>query len=135
MIHDSSDEWNRLRNGDYNESSKLSHPNYEYDVHSLVKAFYAEDQGTVITRRQNRRSWQSWNRRSVWKSNWPETGAEDPCGRRGFSVGCRDRKPCRWAQNGPKRFLYRTLSKVTGQKLPWETYRHPSHEDRLRYAG
>ena len=23
---------------------KLSHPNYEYDVHSLVKAFYAEDQ-------------------------------------------------------------------------------------------
>ena len=21
---------------------KLSHPNYEYDVHSLVKAFYAE---------------------------------------------------------------------------------------------
>ena len=28
---------------------KLSHPNYEYDVHSLVKAFYAEDQVTVIT--------------------------------------------------------------------------------------
>ena len=28
---------------------KLSHPNYEYDVHSLVKAFYAEEQVTVIT--------------------------------------------------------------------------------------
>ena len=31
------------------ERVKLSHPNYEYDVHSLVKAFYAEDQVTVIT--------------------------------------------------------------------------------------
>ena len=28
---------------------KLSHPNYDYVVHSLVKAFYAEDQGTGIT--------------------------------------------------------------------------------------
>ena len=28
---------------------KLSYPNYEYDVHSLVKAFYAEEQVTVIT--------------------------------------------------------------------------------------
>ena len=28
---------------------KLSQPNYEYDVHSLVKAFYAEEQVTVIT--------------------------------------------------------------------------------------
>ena len=64
---------------------KLSHPNYEYDVHSLVKAFYAEDQVTVITPETKPEKLAELEDRS-----------EDPCGRRGFSVGCRDGNHCRW---------------------------------------
>ncbi len=75
---------------------KLSHPNYEYDVHSLVKAFYAEDQVTVITPETKPEKLAELEPQVSLENRTGRDRSEDPCGRRGFSVGCRDSKPCRW---------------------------------------
>ena len=74
---------------------KLSHPNYEYDVHSLVKAFYAEDQVTVITPETKPEKLAELEPQVSLEIELAETGAKIRVGR-GFSVGCRDGNHCRW---------------------------------------
>ena len=72
---------------------KLSHPNYEYDVHSLVKAFYAEDQVTVITPETKPEKLAELEPQVSLEIELAETGAKIRVGEEDFSVGCRDRKP------------------------------------------
>ena len=91
----------------------VNRENFEYDVHAIVQAFYPEEQVKVLT---------------------PETGEE----KRSLlqekirfrireerdSVLCTldDREYCWKAageKEGFKRFLYLTLSQMTGRTLPW----------------
>ena len=92
---------------------KLSHPNYEYDVHSLVKAFYAEEQVTVITPETKPEPQVSL------EIELGETGAKIRVGEEDFLWYAASETIADGYKNGLKRFLYRTLSKVTGQELPW----------------
>ena len=98
---------------------KLSHPNYEYDVHSLVKAFYAEDQVTVITPETKPEKLAELEPQVSLEIELAETGAKIRVGEEDFLWDAEMETIADGYKNGLKRFLYRTLSKVTGQKLPW----------------
>lgn len=98
---------------------KLSHPNYEYDVHSLVKAFYAEEQVTVITPETKQEKLAELEPQVAITITLSETGAQICVGEEVFSWEQASEEIKDGYKNGLKRFLYRTLSKVTGQELPW----------------
>ena len=98
---------------------KLSHPNYEYDVHSLVKAFYAEDQVTVITPETKPEKLAELEPQVSLEIELAETGAKIRVGEEIFLWEAASEAIADGYKNGLKRFLYRTLSKMTGQKLPW----------------
>ena len=98
---------------------KLSHPNYEYDVHSLVKAFYAEEQVTVITPETKPEKLAELEPQAAITITLSETGAQICVGEEGFSWEQASEEIKDGYKNGLKRFLYRTLSKVTGLELPW----------------
>lgn len=98
---------------------KLSHPNYEYDVHSLVKAFYAEEQVTVITPETKPEKLAELEPQVSLEIELGETGAKIRVGEEDFLWYAASETIADGYKNGLKRFLYRTLSKVTGQKLPW----------------
>ena len=98
---------------------KLSHPNYEYDVHSLVKAFYAEDQVTVITPETKPEKLAELEPQVSLEIELAETGAKIRVGEEDFLWDAETEPIADGYKNGLKRFLYRTLSKVTGQELPW----------------
>ena len=98
---------------------KLSHPNYEYDVHSLVKAFYAEDQVTVITPETKSEKLAELEPQVSLEIELEDTGAKIRVGEEDFLWDVEMETIADGYKNGLKRFLYRTLSKVTGQKLPW----------------
>ena len=98
---------------------KLSHPNYEYDVHSLVKAFYAEDQVTVITPETKPEKLAELEPQVSLEIELAETGAKIRVEDETFLWDAETETIADGYKNGLKRFLYRTLSKVTGQKLPW----------------
>ena len=98
---------------------KLSHPNYEYDVHSLVKAFYAEDQVTVITPETKPEKLAELEPQVSLEIELGDTGAKIRVGEETFLWDAETENLADGYKNGLKRFLYRTLSKVTGQELPW----------------
>lgn len=98
---------------------KLSHPNYEYDVHSLVKAFYAEEQVTVITPETKPEKLAELEPQVAITITLSETGAQICVGEEVFSWEQASEEIKDGYKNGLKRFLYRALSKVTGQELPW----------------
>ncbi len=91
----------------------VNRENFEYDVHAIVQAFYPEEQVKVLT---------------------PETGEEKRAFlqektrfrilEEGDSVLCTlDGREYCWntegEKDGFKRFLYQTLSQMTGRTLPW----------------
>ena len=98
---------------------KLSHPNYEYDVHSLVKAFYAEEQVTVITPETKPEKLAELEPQTAIEITLSEIGAQVRVGEEVFTWKQTSEEIRDGYKNGLKRFLYRTLSKVTGQELPW----------------
>lgn len=100
---------------------KLSHPNYEYDVHSLVKAFYAEDQVTVITPETKPEKLAELEPQVSLEIELAETGAKIRVGEEDFLWDAETENLADGYKNGLKRFLYRTLSKVTGRNSHGET--------------
>lgn len=98
---------------------KLSHPNYEYDVHSLVKAFYAEEQVTVITPETKPEKLAELEPQAAITITLSETGAQICVGEESFSWEQASEEIKDGYKNGLKRFFYRTLCKVTGRELPW----------------
>lgn len=98
---------------------KLNQSNYEYDVHSLVKAFYAEEQVKVVTPESK---------------NLPEDSveffAEIMLGEKSAlmkiesleyewqSTVAQAESPKEY-KDGFKRFLYQCLVDVAGKELPW----------------
>lgn len=146
---------------------ELDRENYEYDVHSLVKAFYPEEQvcvlipemreekkeqlresvrmrillredGAEITVDGEKYSW-DWKEEKqenkngaeqaddISESNIPESNVQggktqDDTGKieKGSdSIGQDSESQQKAYKYGFKRFLYRTLSQVTGRELPW----------------
>ncbi len=100
---------------------KLNQANYEYDVHSLVKAFYPEEQVKVLTPETKEETAASVLKESGGVSL--EIQIEDD-GATILFVG-KENKNWRYQdkegrfKDAFKRFLYRVLCEVTGKELPW----------------
>lgn len=98
----------------------LNKANYEYDVHSIVKAFYPEESVKVLTPQTGEQKRQELETQISLKVELSETGAvvevaENGCCRH-WDAGQED--PTEY-KNGFKRFLYRFLAEITGKELPW----------------
>ena len=95
---------------------EINRANYEYDVHSLVKAFWPQEQVTVLTpeSKEEKRKELAGQVRMIVELG--ENGAEIKVGERIFSWSYPKQDSYK---DGFKRFLYRTLSEVTGKTLPW----------------
>ncbi len=97
----------------------INKANYEYDVHSIVKAFYPEETVKVLTPDTSEQKQKEFMA-DVWlKILFTDEGA---------SMLVRDMGPIIWNwdplggdsyKDCFKRFLYRSLSGITGSELPW----------------
>lgn len=128
---------------------ELNRANYEYDVHSIVKAFWAEEQVSVLTpdSKEEKRAelagqvalrvelaedgarvivgdkQYEWNRQEEMRTQMLESDSVA----QGKSVDCAngvctvhaEGQPQESYKDGFKRFLYRSLCEVTGKTLPW----------------
>ena len=92
---------------------KLNLANYEYDVHSLVKAFYPAEE-LVFAREEEIQDWnvllEPVGDELVLKCRFGETVKED-------AISLIGEKP--EVKNRFKFCFYQALSKITGKKLPW----------------
>lgn len=103
---------------------ELNRENFEYDVHSIVKAFYGEEQVKVITPASKDWENEQLHETAKLRIRLAESGGElfvDGYDNPWIFVeyaeeGELDAKAFKDAF---KRFLYSTLSEVTGKTLPW----------------
>lgn len=96
---------------------ELNKANYEYDVHSIVKAFQTEEQVTVLTPESKEEKRAELAGQVALSITLEENGAKV----------CMNGKEYCWSREETedsykdefKRFLYRVLCEVTGKTLPW----------------
>lgn len=99
---------------------KLNNPRFEYDVHSLVKAFYPGDTVKVLTPETLEAKKAEMEQHIKIEIELKEDGAEISIG--GISSSWTypgERKDSKAYKDMFKRFLYRVLAESTGKKLPW----------------
>ncbi len=122
---------------------ELNRANYEYDVHSIVKAFWAEEQVSVLTpeSKEEKRvelagqvrlcveiaddgakltmdgKEYSWNQEEEWSTIQVQENAGE-CQNSECAME-KGSQPQESYKDGFKRFLYRSLCEVTGKTLPW----------------
>lgn len=99
---------------------KLNLANYEYDVHSLVKAFYPEETVKVITPETKAETVEEVLKESgsaLLEITLEEEGAKVICS--GNLYDWNYTEDDQRYKDGFKKFLYRVLSKETGKELPW----------------
>ncbi len=99
---------------------KLNLANYEYDVHSLVKAFYPEETVKVITPETKAETAEEVLKESgsaLLEIDLMEDGAGVTCAGNLHEWNYTD-TDVRF-KDGFKKFLYRVLCKETGKELPW----------------
>ena len=101
----------------------LNRANYEYDVHSIVKAFWPEEQVSVLTpetKEEKRAELETQVRLDIMLQ---DEGAVITVGEETyewiFGGETAQVTPGDTYKDGFKRFLYRTLCAVTGKTLPW----------------
>ena len=99
---------------------KLNLANYEYDVHSLVKAFYPEETVKVLTPETKEETAEEILKESgsaLLEISLAEDGANITCdgNLHEWNHTERDQR----FKDGFKKFLYRVLCKETGKELPW----------------
>lgn len=95
----------------------LNKANFEYDVHSLVKAFYPGEQVVVLTpetRREKREELQKEVRIAI---ELAQEGAAVSL--EGRELSWQRKETAESYKDEFKRFLYQILSEVTKQTLPW----------------
>ena len=95
---------------------EINRANFEYDVHSIVKAFYAEEQVTVLTPQTGEDKRAKLTENVAIAIELKDDGAAVKI--------AQDEYEWEWNReevykDGFKRFLYRTLCQVTGKTLPW----------------
>lgn len=123
---------------------ELNKSNYEYDVHSLVKAFWPEEQVSVLTpetKEDKREELTPWVRVKIsieedkadirvrkdicaespepfeeWVNYTEKFQGTTSDETKSLAEGCIRRGVCKDAF---KRFLYRTLGEITQKELPW----------------
>ncbi len=99
---------------------KLNLANYEYDVHSLVKAFYPEETVKVLTPETKDETAEAVLEEAgsaLLEITLMEKGANITCAGNlhEWNYVERDER----FKDGFKKFLYRVLCKETGKELPW----------------
>lgn len=94
----------------------INKANYEYDIHSIVKAFWAEETVKVLTPETGEDKREQLQSQVRIRIELSEEGASLQM----------DDQVHHWQwdktdsyKDGFKRFLYRTLSQITGKELPW----------------
>ena len=102
---------------------KLNQQEFEYDIHSLVKAFFPEENVSVTAEEKKYDELVSWMFHMDYKEDgiaveWRKTGTEEPTEQSFIAADLADRKE---AKNQLKQGLYQILSKMTGKLLPWGT--------------
>lgn len=102
---------------------KLNKPEFEYDIHSLVKAFFPEENVSVTAEEKHYDEAASWMFRMDYREDgiaveWRKNGEEEPAGQAYIAADFTERKE---AKNQLKQGLYRILSGMTGKELPWGT--------------
>ena len=102
---------------------KLNKPEFEYDIHSLVKAFFPEENVSVTAEEKHYDEPASWMFRMDYREDgiaveWRKNGEEEPAGQAYIAADFTERKE---AKNQLKQGLYRILSGMTGKELPWGT--------------
>ena len=95
---------------------EINRANFEYDVQSIVKAFYAEEQVTVLTPQTGEDKRAKLTENVAIAIELKDDGAAVKI--------AQDEYEWEWNReevykDGFKRFLYRTLCQVTGKTLPW----------------
>ncbi len=102
---------------------ELNRANYEYDVHSIVKAFFPKEQVSVLTpetKEEKRITIQKDVRiRIKIEEKSAEIVVENCLFQWEYSSQESEKKPVETYKDGFKRFLYRTLCEVTDKTLPW----------------
>ena len=100
---------------------ELNRANFEYDVNSIVKAFYPEEQVSVLTPGVGEEKRQILQEHVKIRIVLQEDGAELFMEGRAFlwNFEGNDFTDPKEFKYGFKRFLYHTLSEVTGRELPW----------------
>lgn len=97
---------------------KLNEPNFEYDIHSLIKAFYPEENVSVTAEEKKYEEPVTANIEIKYQETsiqivWKEANLIHE-----FEVDASDRAE---TKNKLKQELYQLLSKQKGEKLPWGT--------------
>lgn len=96
---------------------KLNQPNYEYDVHSIVKAFYADKMVKVITPESKNSEKDSEAENFGIQISLSENGATMQIGEKTYEW---QRKQAEESYKDKfKAFLYKALEDATGKSLPW----------------
>lgn len=96
---------------------ELNRANYEYDVHSIVKAFWAEEQVTVLTPDSKEEKRAELAGEVRLRVEIADDGAKLIMDDKEYSWNRGDEQDS--YKDGFKRFLYRSLCEVTGKTLPW----------------
>lgn len=102
---------------------KLNKPEFEYDIHSLVKAFFPEENVSVTAEEKHYDEPASWMFKMDYREDgiaveWKKNGEEEPAGQAFIAADFTERKE---AKNQLKQGLYQILSGMTGKELPWGT--------------
>ena len=102
---------------------KLNKPEFEYDIHSLIKAFFPEENVSVTAEEKHYDEPASWMFRMDYREDgiaveWRKNGEEKPAGQAFIVADFTERKE---AKNQLKQGLYQILSGMTGKELPWGT--------------
>ncbi len=110
---------------------KINKANYEYDVHSIVKAFYPEETVKVLTPETGEQRREEWASSVDLEILLEDRGAKiidrGLSGKKEQSEESEEKEMLwQWDavddnsyKDAFKRFLYESLSSITGQKLPW----------------
>lgn len=104
---------------------ELNRENFEYDVHSIVKAFYPEEQVTVLTPASKEGKRAELAGKVRIKAELTDNGATLTVDGKSFfwtASACvcgEETERAKGYKDGFKRFLYGMLSHVTGKELPW----------------
>lgn len=101
--------------------AKLNQPEFEYDIHSLIKAFFPEENVSATAEDKKYEEeitlqFQVEYEPQQIKIEWKENGQESHD--RSFPVDFSDRTE---TKNELKQNFYQILSEITGTKLPWGT--------------
>lgn len=94
---------------------KLNKVNFEYDVLTIVKSFYTEEQVSILspeTKEEKKEEFEKWLRMEIFLH---EKGTQITIDGEKWEWNCDEEN----FKDGFKRFLYRTLSDKTGKILPW----------------